>query len=91
MGHESQPEHREMVQRLTHLNFSSVYHAMLKEEHGRESQPTFHQNRKPDCGYHIDYIFVPESLLGRVRSLSVGWKRFWLQHSDHSPVLITMA
>lgn len=83
-------EHLNLSERLNHLGFRSAYHVVKAEEYGQETLPTFFQNRKTDRSYHIDYIYVHESLLSHVSSLSIGDAPFWLQHSDHCPVILTL-
>ena len=40
--------------------------------------------------YHIDYCFVPEQWMPKVRSVSVGDPEIWLNYSDHVPLCIEL-
>ena len=84
------PLHAAMVERFAADGLISAYHGLSSEGHGKEQTPTFYQNRKSVHGYHLDYIFMPSTWLPRVQSLTVGQPGFWLKHSDHCPLMLTL-
>jgi hypothetical protein len=56
--------------------------------------PTFYwRARSPDGPtYHIDYVFVPRTSLGRLRSVTIGSRGDWIATglSDHVPVIVDL-
>lgn len=44
--------------------------------------------RKKEKPYHIDYCFVSEDLLDKVKEVEIGTYEKWTAHSDHSPLYI---
>ena len=73
---------------LTNDGFLSLYHHTAGEDHGRESCPTFFQQRDRAKPFHIDYAFAHKSLIpdGGPR-FSIGSPELWLAHSDHMPLV----
>ena len=84
--------HRTMVSTLTRMGPISAYHALMGEDHGRESEPTdyWRDRRKDGPTYHIDYVFLPEAWLGAVSHFSVGSFEDWCGSglSDHVPLVV---
>lgn len=66
----------------------SAYHAFFGEEHGSESRPTFHFYRHRDRPFHLDYCFIPEAWLPRLRSVTLGGFDEWSRFSDHMPLSV---
>ena len=71
---------------------TSAYHHARDEEQGAETEPTLYWHGK-SAGtktYHIDYAFVPDAWLGRLRRVSVGTRAQWVTSglSDHAPLII---
>ena len=59
----------DLVRVLSGKGLHSAYHHQTKEEHGRETEPTFYLYRNPAKPYHFDYCFLaPE----RLRRFEVG-------------------
>jgi len=81
--------HSTVVKKLTEKNIHSVYHAHYKQEQGKEQHPTFYLYKNKDKPYHIDYCFVSEDLLQKLSSVEIGEHSFWMQYSDHVPVIVT--
>ena len=69
----------------------SAYHAVRGEAHGQESEPTLYwRDRKKDGPtYHIDYVFLPSSLVARAR-VEIGTFEAWAGLSDHVPVVVDL-
>lgn len=67
----------------------SAYHEFFRVEHGREEHPTLYMRRKPDRGYHIDYVFVPKEWAGRINRVEVPPYEQWTT-SDHRPVIVDL-
>jgi exodeoxyribonuclease-3 len=83
--------HTLLVEQLKAYGMSSVYHLHHKEEQGKESRPTFYLYRKSDHPFHLDYIFVPDGWIGRLKNFEVGDFYQWLRLSDHCPLTIDVA
>jgi endonuclease/exonuclease/phosphatase family metal-dependent hydrolase len=66
----------------------SAYHAFYREDHGRETRPTYYFQWKLQRPYHIDYCFIPATWAKHVRRVEIGEYEEWKKHSDHRPLLI---
>ena len=71
----------------------SAWHAIRGERHGAESVPTLYWRDRTKDGptYHIDYVFLPSSLIGRAR-VEIGSFEAWCgsRLSDHVPVVVDL-
>lgn len=65
----------------------SAYHAFTGRPPGDEV-PTLYWQWKQHQTYHVDYCFVPEAWLPRIRSVEVGGWSEWEGRSDHRPLVI---
>jgi hypothetical protein len=83
--------HSSLVQRLDDLGLVSAYHHQRKEEHGQESEPTFHLQKKKERPYHIDYCFLPRTWAEEIARVEIGDYETWRKHSDHMPLLVEVA
>ncbi|MBI3514841.1 MAG: endonuclease/exonuclease/phosphatase family protein [Proteobacteria bacterium] len=72
----------------------SAYHALRGEAQGAETVPTLYWRDRTRDGptYHIDYIFLPQPWLARVRAFSIGTFDDWCGRglSDHVPVVVEL-
>ncbi len=83
--------HAKLVRFLAECGLVSAYHAMNGEEQdGDEKQPTFHQTKKIEKAFHIDYIFLPLSWVPRIKGVEVGDFMQWRDYSDHCPVTVEL-
>lgn len=80
--------HSDVVSNLTGKNIHSIYHTYFALEQGKEKHPTFYLQKNELKPYHIDYCFVSEDLIKRVKEVEVGTYENWKIHSDHSPLNI---
>ena len=80
--------HSMLVEKLTALGLSSVYHCQEVTEHGAETTKTYFHTRKQQFGHHIDYAFVSDGMAAHLR---VGDAGDWLAHSDHMPLILDIA
>jgi endonuclease/exonuclease/phosphatase family metal-dependent hydrolase len=80
--------HSDVVNNLKELDIHSVYHTLRNEKQGEEKTPTFYLQRKKEKPYHIDYFFCSSSILEKVEHLEIGDVDYWLQISDHFPLII---
>ena len=80
--------HQRMLNQMSELDMVSVYHEYFREKQGEETRYTYYQHRKTKSMYHIDYIFIPKKMLGRVNNVYVGDYKEWSQFSDHMPIII---
>lgn len=83
--------HSALVARLRAYGLVSAYHAHYKENQGQESTPTFHLYRKTDITFHLDYIFMPQAWLRRLKDFELGNYEEWGCLSDHCPLTIDVA
>ena len=72
----------------------SAWHALRGERHGEESVPTLYWRDRTKDGptYHIDYVFLPSTLIDRSR-IEIGTFEAWCgaRLSDHVPVVVDLA
>ena len=67
----------------------SAYHRYNDVEFGGEDHPTFYMHKKKARSYHIDYVFVPKTLMtSNGAGVTVGRYSAWIDASDHMPVLV---
>ncbi|MGH3072148.1 MAG: endonuclease/exonuclease/phosphatase family protein [Gaiellaceae bacterium] len=87
--------HRRNVERFTRLGLRSGYHAFTGDEHGQERVMTLQWVARGGTrrGYHCDFVFLPDRLLGHVTSVGVGPVDVWVDGglSDHCPVAVEFA
>jgi len=81
--------HSNVINLLKSINLKSVYHEIFSEEQGLESRPTFFLNRNLEKPYHIDYAFITDSYMERVK-FKLGKSENWIDVSDHLPLLLTL-
>lgn len=74
------------------LGLVSAYHAVTGEAFGSATQPTYFHRRKRDQPFHIDYVLIPRSRVGSIRSVEVGGYDDWVAPgwSDHVPVIVDL-
>jgi hypothetical protein len=79
-----------LLQRFGRLGLHSAYHVHLGEPFGAETRPTYFHYRHRERPFHIDFCFVSEALLERVRHVEVGLYDDWVGAglSDHVPVIV---
>ena len=77
---------------LRRLGFFSAYHAHHGVELGAEKEPTHYwRDRKRDgWRYHIDHVYMPETLRHALLDYQVGAFDSWIRHSDHMPLIIDL-
>jgi hypothetical protein len=81
--------------RLEALGYKSVYHHHNNSALGFERDATHYFRRKRDSRFHIDYVFLPESLMRHVVAVEVGSFEVWVEKtnervglSDHVPIIV---
>lgn len=79
----------DMVGLLKEHDIISVYHAINREDFGKESSPTFYLHRRFEKRYHIDYCFSSIKYFSRLESFRIGRFSDWIEYSDHMPMMIT--
>jgi len=89
--HPKDLNHTAMISALARLGIVSSYHSYFDEAQGAESQPTCYLLWKQARPYHIDYCFIPQSWMPRLRLVHVGSYEDWKQHSDHRPLLVELS
>jgi hypothetical protein len=81
--------HSDVVNKLADKNINSAYHKHFGIEQGIEKHPTFFLHKKIFKPYHIDYCFASKDLIDKLQSVEVGEYDFWMQYSDHVPVIVS--
>jgi len=66
----------------------SAYHHFFSERPGEEKQPTHYFYHQKNRGFHIDYVFLPESWAKGVEKVEVGKYEEWAKVSDHVPLIV---
>jgi len=80
--------HSMAVKKLSELKIHSVYHSHFLQVQGKEIHPTFYLYRHEDKPYHIDYCFVSEYFMERLKLVEVGEYQTWKIYSDHTPLIV---
>jgi exonuclease III len=88
--HPAHLNHSSVVSRLKGHGLISAYHHLRDENHGEESEKTFHLYRHEDKAYHIDYCFLPAAWSDRLSRAEIGLYEDWRVHSDHRPLLVEL-
>jgi endonuclease/exonuclease/phosphatase family metal-dependent hydrolase len=83
--------HSATVALLSAAKLESAYHTHNHCIPGRERHPTWYNHKRAERGFHIDYCFVPQSWLAKMRSVSVGQFDQWRPFSDHCPLVVDFA
>jgi exonuclease III len=77
---------------LASLGLLSAYHKFHGEQQGGESRPPLYwrDRRKDGPTYHIDYVFLPDPWIRKVKELRLGRFEDWCGAglSDHVPVIV---
>lgn len=79
----------DVVRELAEFDIVSFYHVFNNELQGKETKPTFYMGRKLNRPYHIDYAFISKTLTQNAE-IEIGDKAFWLDYSDHMPLVLTI-
>jgi exonuclease III len=80
--------HSAVVNNLRALGISSCYHHFNQCAHGAELHPTHYLYRHEDKAYHLDYCFVSDCFLQRLKQVEVGAYSEWKAQSDHVPIFL---
>lgn len=81
--------HSNVVKKLEEKGIYSAYHLHHKQTQGDEKHPTLYMYRHSDKPYHIDYCFVSQDFADKIQSVEIGDYDYWMQYSDHVPVIVT--
>ena len=81
--------HSNVVKRLAEKGIASCYHLHHNQTQGKEEHPTFYLYRHQDKAYHLDYCFASADLTKKIMEVEIGAYDFWMQYSDHVPVMVT--
>lgn len=80
--------HSDIINTLKKRNIESIYHILNKENQGSESLSTFYLQRNLSKAYHIDYCFLPQTLVEKVVNFKIEPYNNWNELSDHCPLII---
>jgi endonuclease/exonuclease/phosphatase family protein len=80
--------HSRIVHALADIGLVSAYHAFHRVEHGDETHPTYHHQRKPSQPWHIDFCFVPACWAANLVSVEILDGKRWATRSDHLPLKV---
>ncbi|MCX9084621.1 MAG: endonuclease/exonuclease/phosphatase family protein [Candidatus Methanoperedens sp.] len=79
---------RDVNAMLNKVDIVSVYHNYLKEDFGRETNPTYFHLFNEKKPFHTDYIYLKKNTLDSIKDFSVGKYKEW--DSDHMPLFVEM-
>jgi exodeoxyribonuclease III len=82
--------HSDVVAKLASYNIHSAYHVFFQQAQGQEMHPTFFHYRKKEKPFHLDYCFLSNNLLNKIKSVHIGDYKTWTAFSDHSPIIIDL-
>lgn len=82
--------HTDVVNKLKEKNIYSLYHEQYKQNHGKETNPTFYLYRNLEKPYHIDYCFVSKKIINNGFDFTVGNFHDWIDKSDHTPIIVEL-
>ena len=85
--------HRATVEQFARLGLVSAYHVARSVDFGAEREPTMYWRDRTENGprYHIDFCFIPRDWMTPASSVKVGTFASWISHSDHVPLVVTVA
>ena len=64
--------HSEMIELLKEKQINSVYHVFYNENYGKETTPTLYFQRNISKPYHIDYCFLKQNIVQKVKKFEIG-------------------
>ena len=71
-------QHARTLDAAKRAGLVSAYHHHFREAQGAESTPTLYWRGAGQKTFHIDYAFIPDEWLPRLRDVSVGSKQEWI-------------
>ena len=80
--------HKEVVDVLVQKNIYSSYHHFFNEKQGEETQPTYYHYHKKEKPFHIDFCFLSNGLIQKLKNVEIGKCEDWMELSDHVPLII---
>ena len=80
--------HTTLVNKLDEKQIGSVYHRHFGHPHGEEEHATFNLYKNLNKPYHLDYCFVSNDLMQKLKRVEIGQHKHWTQHSDHLPLIV---
>lgn len=80
--------HVRIVNALADLGLVSAYHAFYRVEHGHETHPTYHHQRKRSQPWHIDFCFLPAGWARNLAAVEILDGKDWAARSDHLPLQV---
>lgn len=81
--------HSTIVQLLAKKTIGSTYHSYYNQQQGKEAHATWYLHRNAIKPYHLDYCFTSANMLQHLQHVEIGNAAYWLQYSDHMPVIST--
>jgi endonuclease/exonuclease/phosphatase family metal-dependent hydrolase len=82
--------HSAAVERFRKLGLQSAYHVFSGDSQGAERQATHWNMKQRTAAYHIDYAFLSQSLVSKLRNVELGGRDDWLSISDHASMLVEL-
>ncbi|MBK9321376.1 MAG: hypothetical protein IPM97_00200 [Bdellovibrionaceae bacterium] len=81
--------HTALVDRLKNeFGLASAYHHHFGEDQGQEKRATLYFTYNEKKPYHIDYVFIPQKWLSKIKAVHVGEFKKWIHVSDHCPLVL---
>lgn len=80
-------DHAKIVEFLGIRDIRSVYHVESSQMHGNENQATYYHYGKQNQSYHIDFCFVSDAMMKKLKDFKIGAYESWKKFSDHMPII----
>ncbi len=80
--------HTNIVKKLYESGIVSAYHFFNKEAQGKETSPTFYLYKNKNKPYHLDFCFASNNFINKLKNVSVGSYKKWMNYSDHTPLIV---
>jgi len=81
---------RDLAELMRGLDLTSAYHHFSGDPFGEERAHTHFHRGNVDRPFHLDYCFVPNSWVPKIRRVEVGAHADWNSVSDHVPVIVDL-
>jgi endonuclease/exonuclease/phosphatase family metal-dependent hydrolase len=82
--------HRRLLEAFHARALTSAYHAFHDVEHGNEDDPTYFHLGKRSAPWHIDFCFIPDRWIARLKTVSIVGSASWKPSSDHRALLVDL-
>lgn len=82
--------HQGLLDAFHARGMKSAYHEFHDIDHGEEDDPTYFHLGKRSAPWHIDFCFIPDRWVSRLRNVTVVGSASWKPASDHRALLVDL-